>query len=244
MKLMPFLILFLRSTTWLGSYLPPGLMQPKSGLPRLTPSLQSKLWLFLRQSFIAVLQSSHKNLQRRFSIWSELLWLGLPMRYLRKDYLPYTLSTIIIRDSKLWSFFLSSKDQKPSHLMNRMLVLLPDDYKPDFILQGLFLGHLSTEVQSHLLQEKISDPKALALKADNLFQTMISLPVNLLGDLPEDSFQVNTVVSCSFLPPLAKRSSTPASSARSPPSPDLCWSHTKSRDKAVNCRKPCSASEN
>ena len=25
-------------------------------------------------------------------------------------------------------------DQKPSHLMNRMLALLPDDYKPDFIL--------------------------------------------------------------------------------------------------------------
>ena len=32
-----------------------------------------------------------------------------------------------------------SGDQKPSHLMNRMLALLPDDYKPDFILRGLFL---------------------------------------------------------------------------------------------------------
>ena len=30
-----------------------------------------------------------------------------------------------------------SGDQKPSHLMNRMLALLPDDYKPDFILRGL-----------------------------------------------------------------------------------------------------------
>ena len=27
-----------------------------------------------------------------------------------------------------------SCDQKPSHLMNRILALLPDDYKPDFIL--------------------------------------------------------------------------------------------------------------
>ena len=32
-----------------------------------------------------------------------------------------------------------SGDQKPSHLMNRMLALLPDDYNPDFILRGLFL---------------------------------------------------------------------------------------------------------
>ena len=32
-----------------------------------------------------------------------------------------------------------SGDQKPSHLMNRMLAFLPDDYKPDFILRGLFL---------------------------------------------------------------------------------------------------------
>ena len=32
-----------------------------------------------------------------------------------------------------------SGDQKPSHLMNRNAALLPDDYKPDFILRGLFL---------------------------------------------------------------------------------------------------------
>ena len=31
-----------------------------------------------------------------------------------------------------------SGDQIPSHLMNRMLALLPDDYKPDFILRGGF----------------------------------------------------------------------------------------------------------
>ena len=50
-------------------------------------------------------------------------------------------------------------DQKPSHLMNRMLALLPDNYNPDFILCGLFLCCLPIEVRSHLLQEKISDPR-------------------------------------------------------------------------------------
>ena len=77
--------------------------------------------------------------------------------------------------------------------MNRMLALLPDKYKPDFILQGLFMRRLPTEVRSHLLQEKISDPRALALKSDELFRSRISSPVNLLADLSEDSAQVNTI---------------------------------------------------
>ena len=51
-----------------------------------------------------------------------------------------------------------SGDQKPSHLMNRMLALLPDDYKPDFILRGLFLRRLLINIRSHLLHEKVSDP--------------------------------------------------------------------------------------
>ena len=57
-----------------------------------------------------------------------------------------------------------SGDQKLSHLMNRMLALLPNDYKPDFILKGLSLRHLPIDVLSHLLREKVSDTQALALK--------------------------------------------------------------------------------
>ena len=64
-----------------------------------------------------------------------------------------------------------SGDQKPSHLMNRMLALLPDDYKPDFILRGLFLQCLPLDVRSYLHCEKVSDPRALALKADELYQS-------------------------------------------------------------------------
>ena len=39
-----------------------------------------------------------------------------------------------------------SRDQKPSHLMNRMLALLPHDYKSDFILRVLFFCQHPTEV--------------------------------------------------------------------------------------------------
>ena len=76
-----------------------------------------------------------------------------------------------------------SGDQKPSHLMNRMLALLPDNYKPDFILRGLFLRRLPIDVRSHLLCEKVDDPRALALKADELYQSRVSpSAVNLLAN--------------------------------------------------------------
>ena len=39
-----------------------------------------------------------------------------------------------------------SNDKKSSQLMNQMLALLRDDYKPDFILPGLFLRLLPAEV--------------------------------------------------------------------------------------------------
>ena len=137
-----------------------------------------------------------------------------------------------------------SGDQKPSHLMNRMLALLPDDYKPDFILRGLFLRCLPIDVRSHLLREKVSDPRALALKADELYQSRVSSSsVNLLSKVLDKSLQVNLVLSLTRPPktPLSGQSPTPAptSSSTTPP-----WFHKKHGEKAVNCRKMCSMLEN
>ena len=146
-----------------------------------------------------------------------------------------------------------SGDQKPSHLMNRMRALLPDDYKLDFILRGLFLRRLLIDVRSHLLLEKVSDPRALALKADELYQSRVSpSAVNLLADNFGESLHVNLVSSRARTPRtpnsvkvlLSKRSPTPALSSRSPTPPGLCWFHKKHGEKATNCRKPCSFSGN
>ena len=146
-----------------------------------------------------------------------------------------------------------SGDQKPSHLMNRMLALLPDDYKPDFILRGLFLRRLPIDVRSHLLCEKVSDPRALALKADKLYQSRVSpSSVNLLADDFGEPLQVKLVLSRTRTPkipnpvkiPLSERSPTPASTTRSPTPSGLCWFHKKHGEKANNCRKPCSFSGN
>ena len=76
--------------------------------------------------------------------------------------------------------------------MNRMLDLLLDDYKPNFILRGLFLQGLPIDVRSHLLREKVTDPRALALKADKLYQSRVSpSSVNLLAnDLGDSLFKL------------------------------------------------------
>ena len=160
-------------------------------------------------------------------------------------------------------------DQKLSHLMNRMLALLPDDYKPDFILRGLFLRRLPIDVRSHLLHEKVDNPRALALKADKLYQSRVSpSAVNLLSDDFGDSLQVNLVSSRAKVPsrpgtpklstsvknPPSRhsqtqtrspaRSPTPAPSSKSPNPPGFCWFHKKHGVKATNCRAPCSFSGN
>ena len=80
--------------------------------------------------------------------------------------------------------------------MNMMLALLSDDRKPDFILWGLFLRRLPIDVWLHLLREKVSDPQALALKAEELYQSRVSpSSVNLLSDDLGDSLQVNLFLS-------------------------------------------------
>ena len=87
-----------------------------------------------------------------------------------------------------------SGDQKPSHLMNRMLALLPEDYKPGFILRGLFLRRLPADVRAHLQQEDISDPRALSVKADELYHSHVSSSVNILSaEETLDPQIVNTV---------------------------------------------------
>ena len=101
---------------------------------------------------------------------------------------------------------------------------------------------LLIEVCSHLLQEKILDPPALALKADELFQSRISYLVNLLAGQLED-VHVNAVPSRAFPTPSTRCSPTPALSSGSSSSPGPCWFHKKHDDKAQNCWKPCSESE-
>ena len=125
-------------------------------------------------------------------------------------------------------------DQKPSHLMNRMLALLPDDYKPEFIRCALTSSPLESLGPSSFGSESRWIP------------LISSSSVNLLSEVLDESLQVNTVLYRTRPPkaPSSRRSSTPAPSSRSPTPPGAYWFHKKHGDKAVNFRKPCSILEN
>ena len=103
-------------------------MLQKYGLPRRTLSLQSEMFLSARLSFTTGSRSCLKKLISdpgphpcSSGGWSLQSSQGV-------SYNLYTLNDYQ-RFEALVSLPLSG-DQKPSHLINRMLALLPDDYKP------------------------------------------------------------------------------------------------------------------
>ena len=64
--------------------------------------------------------------------------------------------------------------------MSSMLNLYPKKYKLDFVFIILFLCQMPQTIHDHLLALDIQDPDALAKKADALFQSHQSFPVNNL----------------------------------------------------------------
>ena len=42
-------------------------------------------------------------------------------------------------------------DQRHSELLDKMLVLLPEDERPGFFFWGLFMDRLPADIQAHLL---------------------------------------------------------------------------------------------
>ena len=74
---------------------------------------------------------------------------------------------------------------KPSKLMSNMLALLPVGHKPCFFLRGAFLKRLPADVRAHLLRDDFSDPIFLALKADEIYQSRVS--VYTVSSAPQES---------------------------------------------------------
>ena len=136
-----------------------------------------------------------------------------------------------------------SGDMKPSKLMSNMLALLPLGHKPCFFLRGAFLKRLPANVRAHLLRDDFSVPIALALKADEIFQSKVSSStVYTVSSSPEDV--VNAVRSSPTNRP--RHSATPHSGSRDnrSSSPSLCYYHRTWGTKAKKCRAPCSWSGN
>ena len=72
--------------------------------------------------------------------------------------------------------------------MGKMCSLLPLDHmvhKSDcFMFKGYFLDHLPPNICTHLMKEDIKDPRKLAAKADEIWQSASDLSVNVVSVAP------------------------------------------------------------
>ena len=64
-----------------------------------------------------------------------------------------------------------------------MLTLLPDDHKLSFSLHGVFLKCLPANIRAHLLRDNFRHTISLALKADKIYQSRVSLSLVFVMEL-------------------------------------------------------------
>ena len=137
-------------------------------------------------------------------------------------------------------------DMLPSALMSKILTLLPADHQACFFLQGAFLKCLPSDVRAHLVYDSTSDPLALALCANKIYQSQISSTssVNLVSSSPEDCpiLAIHTPPAKSprsqrspTLGPCPRSSQTPSAASCRSDSPSLCWYHRNHTDQAQKC---------
>lgn len=138
-------------------------------------------------------------------------------------------------------------DQRPSELMDKMLVLLPEDEKPGFFFLGLFMDRLPADIRSHLLTESIADPRRMATRADELWT--VRGRINAVHAVSSQDYRPMEDVSLVSRSSRTRssssrtRSSSPGRSTSSSTSSE-CWYHRKWGNQANQCRSPCSFSGN
>ena len=60
-------------------------------------------------------------------------------------------------------------DRKPSHMMNRMLALIPEGFEPGFLFKYLFMNRLPEGIRNQLVLIKTEQLRELAVFADQLW---------------------------------------------------------------------------
>lgn len=132
-------------------------------------------------------------------------------------------------------------DQKPSHLMNRMLALVPADYKVDFLFRGFFLSQLPSNIRSHLFNADFSDPRSLSEKADELWQLNSNHAVSAL-DVHQETEAVNALQrkDSRAVPRSRPSRQSSSQSPSSSSSAGRCFYHLRFGKKAHKCEAPCS----
>ncbi|MFN9983106.1 MAG: hypothetical protein ACK53Y_24480, partial [bacterium] len=141
-----------------------------------------------------------------------------------------------------------------SHLLNKMLALLPTgENKDGAIFLGIFLRKLPTTMRDHLAAANHTTAAAMSAHADVLWDARCGDPtVNHLVDANTAAVAAMNVSRDSHRrsPDHRRRQSRPG--RRPTPGPDsrrrdtsaLCYYHSRFGQKALKCEAPCSWTEN
>ena len=113
-----------------------------------------------------------------------------------------------------------------------------------FLFKGFFLNHLPSNIRTHLMREDISNPRKLAAKADEIWQSSFPRSVNTVSATsrspPGCDDYVNALCQSAQPRPASHVAPRPAPRASHPLSSsttsDLCWYHCKHSDQAQHCR--------
>lgn len=114
-------------------------------------------------------------------------------------------------------------DQKPSELMDKMLVLL-GTHAPCFIFREIFLRQMPDDIRPNLAQANVADFRQLAQLADVLVAARYSPGLHAVGLQVTDK----------------QRAADKHKTVTQSRTDDVCFYHRKFGNAAKQCRPPCS----
>ncbi len=124
---------------------------------------------------------------------------------------------------------------KPSVLLDKMILLLPEGETQGHLFKTHFLNRLPSSIRQHLLHQKFATLRDMAIFADSLF------------DMDKTNNISAANKSCQPRSPSPRRKARSPSPRRRDQTPrrnapdlsDLCYYHQKFGSQANNCTHPC-----
>ncbi len=141
---------------------------------------------------------------------------------------PFDLCSEIINHPPLGS-------DKPSVLLDKMIILLPPDEPQGHLFQTHFLRRLPTNIRQHLSHKSFETAREMAAFADTIYDMEKASPVAAANLNPSPSR------SRSPSPAPRRHSATPWRKTNKPyvEGNDFCYYHYTFRPKATKCQQPC-----
>ncbi len=124
---------------------------------------------------------------------------------------------------------------KPSVLLDKMIILLPPDESQGHLFQTHFLRRLPTNIRQHLSHKTFASTREMAAFADTIFDMEKSNSISAAAT------PLTRSRSRSPSPAPRRRSATPWRRPRQPyvEGNDLCYYHYTFGPKATKCQQPC-----